>query len=73
MTVREKLISDLRSLDDLQLAKVADYLTFLKSRVSKTSKKIDRDKKSDPIFGLGKDPVDTGVTDASEELDSYLY
>ncbi|MFT3742775.1 MAG: hypothetical protein QM785_00645 [Pyrinomonadaceae bacterium] len=73
MTVREKLISDLRSLDDLQLAKVADYLTFLKSRVSKTSKKINRDKKIDPIFGLGKDPVDTGVTDASEELDSYLY
>ena len=27
----------------------------------------------DPIFGLGKNPVDCGVADASEQHDKYLY
>ena len=27
----------------------------------------------DPIYDLAKDPVDCGVTDASENLDKYLY
>lgn len=27
----------------------------------------------DPIFGLGENPVSAGVTDASENLDQYLY
>jgi len=27
----------------------------------------------DPIFGLGSDPVDTGVPDGSVEHDRYLY
>jgi hypothetical protein len=27
----------------------------------------------DPIFNLGKHPVKTGVTDASENLDDHLY
>jgi virulence-associated protein VagC len=31
---------------------------------------IDED---DPIFQLGKNPVDCGVTDASEFFDKYLY
>ena len=29
--------------------------------------------KEDPILGLGKHPVDCGITDASEHHDSYLY
>jgi virulence-associated protein VagC len=28
---------------------------------------------NDPIFSLGTHPVKTGVTDASENLDDYLY
>jgi hypothetical protein len=27
----------------------------------------------DPIWNWGKDPVDTGITDASVNLDKYLY
>ena len=29
--------------------------------------------KSDPIFNLGKRPVECGVSDASEHHDKYLY
>jgi hypothetical protein len=29
--------------------------------------------KDDPIYDLGKNPVACGVTDASENLDKYLY
>ena len=29
--------------------------------------------KSDPIFNLGKHPVECGVSDASEHHDKYLY
>lgn len=27
----------------------------------------------DPIFNIGKNPVNLGVTDASENLDKYIY
>jgi hypothetical protein len=27
----------------------------------------------DPVWGLGRDPVDTGVVDGSTNLDHYLY
>lgn len=27
----------------------------------------------DPIWGLGRNPVDTGVVDGSTNLDQYLY
>ncbi|MFY8176174.1 hypothetical protein [Planktothrix agardhii] len=27
----------------------------------------------DPIFGLGKNPVNIGITDASNNLDNYIY
>ena len=29
--------------------------------------------KEDPILGLGKHPVECGITDGSENHDSYLY
>lgn len=28
---------------------------------------------SDPVFNLGKNPVDTGVSDAADSHDKYLY
>jgi Arc/MetJ-type ribon-helix-helix transcriptional regulator len=27
----------------------------------------------DPIFGLGKNPVNSGIIDASNNLDNYIY
>jgi len=29
--------------------------------------------KDDPIYDIGKDPVVSGVSDASENLDKYIY
>lgn len=29
--------------------------------------------KDDPIYNIGKNPVITGITDASENLDKYIY
>lgn len=29
--------------------------------------------KDDPIYDIGKDPVASGVSDASENLDKYIY
>lgn len=29
--------------------------------------------KEDPLYNIGKDPVVSGVTDASENLDNYIY
>jgi hypothetical protein len=29
--------------------------------------------RDDPIYDIGKDPVRSGVSDASENLDKYLY
>jgi hypothetical protein len=30
-------------------------------------------KRDDPIFGLGSNPIEGGVRDASENCDRYLY
>ena len=73
MTIREKVVSDLNLLDDVQVRQVADYLKFLKSRKITKSKYTNGSLPKDSIFNLGKHPVETGVTDASENLDKYLY
>ena len=71
MTIREKVVSDLNRLDDVQVRQVADYLKFLKSRKNQTPKNPNRP--TDTIFNIGNNPVKTGVADASENLDKYLY
>lgn len=73
MTVREKIVSDLSLLSDAQINQVADYLEFLKSRKVKRPKETNGDLPNDSIFNIGKNPIQTGVTDASENLDKYLY
>lgn len=73
MTTREEVISGLELLNETQLRLVADYLKFLKSRKEKGSKGNNGSLKHDSIFDLGKNPVKVGVSDASENLDDYLY
>ena len=29
--------------------------------------------KDDPIYDIGKEPVESGISDASENLDKYIY
>jgi len=70
MTTREQIISEISVLDESQLKKVAEYLNFIKF---KTKDKSKNGKHQDTIFNLGKKPIETGVTDASENLDQYLY
>lgn len=69
MTVREKIISDLSILNEVQLKQVADYLNFLKFQPTNHTKQ----KKKDSLFNLGKKPTKVDVSDASENLDEYLY
>ena len=73
MTTREEVISALDLLNDTQLRLVADYLKSLKSRKENGSKGNIGSLKNDSIFDLGKNPVKVGVSDASENLDDYLY
>lgn len=72
MTVREKILSDINVLTDAQVRQVADYLKLLKSNKRKKVAKTNGSR-PDAIFKLGKHPVKTGITDASERLDKYLY
>ena len=73
MTTREEVISALDLLSDTQLRLVADYLKSLKSRKEKGSKGNNGSRRNDSFFDLGKNPVEVGVSDASENLDDYLY
>jgi hypothetical protein len=73
MTTREEVISALDLLNETQLRMVADYLNFLKSRKEKKSKANNGSPRNDSIFDLGKNPIEVGVSDASENLDNYLY
>lgn len=73
MTVREQVVSKLNLLTEEQIKQVADFLDFLKFREKKTSEHNTDIPKNDGIFNLGENPVETGMTDASENLDKYLY
>lgn len=73
MTIREKVVSKLNVLNESQLKQVVDFLDFLKFREKKNTKKESGKLQDDGIFNLGKNPVEIGVSDASENLDKYLY
>ncbi len=73
MTVREQIVSKLNLLTEEQIKQVADFLDFLKFREKKTTENGENISQADGIFNLGKNPVETGVNDASENLDKYLY
>jgi hypothetical protein len=72
MNVREKVISEINVLNEIEVKQVSQFLEFIKFQTKKRSKKVDI-KKDDSIFNLGKNPVEVGVSDASENLDQYLY
>ena len=73
MTVREKVVSDLNLLTDEQVNMVAVYLTSLKPRKRTKAHKTNGIPANDSIVKIGKNPVAVGITDASENLDKYLY
>ena len=72
MNVREKVISEISVLDDVEVKQVSQFLDFIKFQTKKR-KNITKHKEKDSIFNLGKTPVEVGVSDASENLDQYLY
>ncbi|MDQ3633041.1 MAG: hypothetical protein M3405_00820 [Acidobacteriota bacterium] len=71
MSVKEKVLEDINTLDKSQVKKVSDYVKFLQFQGKEKSHKSNG--KKDSIFNIGKSPVDVGVNDASENLDDYLY
>ena len=73
MTVREQLFSKLNLLTDEQIKQVADFLDSLKFREGGNVENKKNISQNDGIFDLGKNPVEAGVSDASENLDKYIY
>lgn len=72
MNVREQVISEINVLSEIEVKQVAQFLEFIKFQTKKRHKSKNS-KKRDSIFNLGKTPVEIGVSDASENLDQYLY
>ncbi len=71
MSVKEKVLEDINTLDESQIKKVSDYVKFLQFQGKE--KPHESNGKKDSIFNIGKNPVDVGADDASENLDNYLY
>jgi hypothetical protein len=72
MNVREKVISEINVLNEVEVKQVSQFLEFIKFQTKKRGKTTNG-KQKDSIFNLGKKPVEVGVSDASENLDKYLY
>jgi mRNA-degrading endonuclease RelE of RelBE toxin-antitoxin system len=71
MSIKEKVLEDINRLDESQIKKVSDYVKFLQFQGKEKAHKSNG--KKDSLFGIGKKPVDVGITNASENLDEYLY
>ncbi len=71
MNIKEKVLEDINKLEESEIKKVADYVKFL--RFQGKTESIKSNGKKDSLFDIGKNPVDVGVKDASENLDEYLY
>jgi hypothetical protein len=51
-----------------------DFISLaLQKEIAQNNLPLVLSNEEDPIFGLGKNPVNSGVKDASENLDNYLY
>jgi hypothetical protein len=72
MNVREKVISEINVLNEVEVKQVSQFLEFIKFQTKKRNITTNG-KQKDSIFNLGKNPVEVGVSDASENLDQYLY
>lgn len=73
MNTREQIISEVKILDESRLKEIAEYIDFLKFRERQKLRKPINSSLNDSIHNLGKNPVETGVNDASENPDKYLY
>jgi len=71
MSVKEEILEDINTLNESQIKKVADCVRFLQFQGK--AKSLKSNSKKDSVFSVGKNPVDVGVKDASENLDEYLY
>ena len=72
MNVREQVISEINVLSEVEVKQVSQFLEFIKFQ-AKRQTEPKNGKQTDSIFSLGKNPVEVGVSDASENLDKYLY
>ena len=72
MNIREKIISEINVLSEIEIKQVSQFLEFIKFQTKK-QRQIKKHKQADSIFNLGKKPVHVDVPDASENLDQYLY
>ena len=72
MNVREKIISEINVLSDIEVKQVSQFLEFIKFQTKK-QRQIKKQKRTDLIFNLGQNPVTVDVSDASENLDQDLY
>ncbi|MDS1346999.1 hypothetical protein [Planktothrix agardhii] len=61
----------------IKAGKVKNFDEFIATAVQnellKNNLSVDSLSDEDPIFGLGKNPVNSGITDASNNLDNYIY
>ncbi|BBD53560.1 MULTISPECIES: hypothetical protein [Planktothrix] len=61
----------------IKAGKVKNFDEFIATAVQnellKNNLSVDSLSDEDPIFGLGKNPVNIGITDASNNLDNYIY
>jgi hypothetical protein len=71
MSVKEEVLAEIDTLNESQMRMVADYVRFLQFQREEKSGKSNG--KKDSIFEIGRNPVDVGVKDGSENPDEYLY
>ena len=61
----------------IKAGKVKNFDEFIATAVQnellKNNLSVDSLSDEDPIFGLGKNPVNSGIIDASNNLDNYIY
>lgn len=71
----QELISASQELITLGKAKNFDEFiaTAVQNELLKNNLSLDSSEDEDPIFGLGKNPVNSGIKDASNNLDNYIY
>ncbi|MDX2100236.1 MAG: DUF2281 domain-containing protein [Leptolyngbyaceae cyanobacterium bins.59] len=72
MTLAEALLEKLQSLPPEKQQEVLDFAEFLyqKFQISDKSK---NSSEVDPIWDLGSEPIQLGISDAAENHDRYLY
>jgi|GEM_PF-741143 len=69
----------LRDLDEVEIRWHGDGVLITPVAANESSENEDNDENypvipdDDPIYNLGRDPIDIGITDASVNFDKYIY